>query len=381
MPPSSLKIAMLGLRCIGGQQTGGVERHVEELAVRMASAGHHLTVFCRSRYNPEGNRSYKGVTLKNCPAIYSKHLEAISHTLLVMPHVLSGFDIVHIHATGPSLLSWLPRLSGRKVIVTVHGLDFQRAKWAGLASLVLRAGSWTAVHCPNKTIVVSKAIKKYYLDHDGSQTNFIPNGVSAPVLRPLNQLKRFGLVTDGYLLSLGRLVPEKGLHYLIEAFSKIDTPLKLVIAGDSLLDDSYERQLRQMASADERIVFTGALFDEDKDEAYSNARAFMLPSDLEGLPITMLEALSYGCPVIASDIPQCAELCEEATREADKGFCFMFKAGQIESLRQKIILMLAEQEKKSVHEAARQHILSVYNWDKITAATLGLYGQALSGRG
>ncbi len=369
-----MNIAMLGLRSIGGQTSGGVERHVEELAVRMVAQGHKVTVFCRGRYN--SLEEYKGVRLVNRPAVYSKHLEAITHTLAIMPSVLAGFDVVHIHATGPSLFSWLPRLFGRKVVVTVHGLDFLRAKWGGLASLVLRCGAWTAAHCPNETIVVSRTLRAHYLKKDGIKTRWIPNGVSAPVSRRLDKLKRFGLEPGGYLLSLGRLVPEKGLHYLIQAFAGLDTPLKLVIAGGGLLDSGYERELHKLAAPDPRVIFTGPLYGEDKDEAFSNARFFVLPSDLEGMPIAMLEAMSYGCPMLTSDISECTEISLAAEEEGSPDICSTFAAGNIESLAAKLSDFLVNPELKALGERGRQYILARYSWDDITAQTLAVYMDA-----
>ncbi len=182
-----MRIAVLGLRSIGADTSGGVERHVQELAVRMAAQGHEVTIFCRSRYNSDKLKEFQGVRLKNRPTLYSKHLEAIVHTAVVMPSVLIGYDVIHIHATGPSLLSWVPRLFGRKVVVTVHGLDFQRGKWGGFASAILRAGAWTAGKCPHETIVVSRVLQEHYRETYGVETHHIPNGVSAPEPSPLGR--------------------------------------------------------------------------------------------------------------------------------------------------------------------------------------------------
>lgn len=368
-----LRIAMLGLRGLGTSGQGGVERHVEELATRMAGKGHDVTVFCRTRYNPEGNRAYAGLRLVNKPAIYSKHLEAISNTAMIMPSVLWGYDIVHFHATGPSLLSWVPRLFRQKAVVTVHGLDFMRAKWGGLASAVLKAGAWTAINCPNATIVVSRTLQKYYKDTAGKDSYWVPNGVSEPVLRPLDALKRFGLEPGRYILSLGRLVPEKGIHYLINAFRALETDLKLVIAGGGMLDNSYERELREMAAGDERIIFTGPLYGPDKDEAFSNAELFVLPSDLEGMPIAMLEAMSYGCPLLSSDIPECAEIFTDVKISSEKPICASFSAADIYSLQESIKSLLTREDLAQMGQRGREYILKEYQWDKIADETLNVY--------
>lgn len=372
-----LGIAMLGLRGLGTSGQGGVERHVEELATRMAAKGHDLTVFCRARYNPEGNREYQGVKLVNKPAIYSKHLEAISNTAFTIPSVLRGFDIVHFHATGPSLLSWLPRLTGQKVVVTVHGLDFMRAKWGGIASAILKAGAWTAINCPNATIVVSRTLQKHYLHNTGKNSFWIPNGVNAPEQRELDAMKRFGLEKNRYILSLGRLVPEKGIHYLIPAFRNLETDIKLVIAGGGMLEDGYEQRLKKLAGDDARIIFTGPIYGQDKDEAFSNARLFVLPSELEGMPISMLEAMSYGCPMLSSDIPECVEVFTDPKIGDAAPICASSKVADIADLQKKLETLLHDPELAAMGERAKKYILQEYQWDSIAQNTLELYSSLL----
>lgn len=364
---------MLGLRGLGSAGQGGVERHVEELSWRMAERGHAVTVFCRSRYNPEGDRLYRGVRLVNRPAVYSKHLEAVTHTALVMPSLLWGFDVVHIHATGPSLFAWLPRLTGRKVVVTVHGLDYRRAKWGGLASAVLKAGAWTAIHCPAATIVVSRTLQEYYRESAGKESVWIPNGVNSPPRPALDGLKRFGLEKGRYILSLGRLVPEKGLHYLIPAYMALNAEEKLVVAGGGGPEDGYERRLRALAGKDARVIFTGPLYGRDKDEAFANAKCFVLPSDLEGMPIAMLEAMSYGCPVLASDIPECLEVFSGRDSPPDAPVARFFRAGDVSDLRNALAGLLRDGDLPALGENARGFVLNAYRWDDITESTLAVY--------
>lgn len=366
-----MKIAVLGLRSIGGDCSGGIERHVQELSTRMVARGHDVTVFCREKYNDAG-AEYQGVRLVDRPAIYSKHFEAISHTGIAVPSTLFGYDVVHFHATGPSLLSWVPRLTGTATVVTVHGLDFLRAKWGGLATMVLRAGAWTSGKCPSQTIVVSSVLKEYYHKAYEKETVHIPNGIEPPILRKLENLKRFGLEKDAYILSLGRLVPEKGIHYLIEAFRLVDTPMKLVIVGGDSLSGGYLDQLKVLAEGDERIIFTGPLYGPDKDEAFSNAKLFSIPSDLEGMPIAMLEAMSYGCPTLSSDIPECLEVFAE--REGQIGFSF--SQGDVESLNQQLEMMLGRSDLPSIGAAGKEFVLENYNWDTITEQTLSVYKDA-----
>ncbi|QJB57403.1 glycosyltransferase family 4 protein [Pseudodesulfovibrio sp. zrk46] len=368
---NSMRIAVLGLRSIGGECSGGIERHVQELSTRMVERGHDVTVFCRSKYNDLGS-DFVGIHLKNRPAVYSKHLEAITHTVATMPSVLFGYDIVHIHATGPSLLSWIPRLAGMATIVTVHGLDHLRAKWGGMASLVLKAGAWTSAHCPSKTIVVSNVLREHYLSKYGRQAVYIPNGIAEPTSRPLERLKRFGLESGRYILSLGRLVPEKGIHYLIKAFRSLDTDLRLAIVGEDSLSGGYLARLKELAGNDERIVFTGPLFDMDKDEAFSNAKLFCIPSDLEGMPIAMLEAMSYGCPTLSSDIQECLEV--YSGQEGQIGYAF--RQGDASDLSGKLNILISSGNLGHIGKSGRDFVLSEYNWDDITSKTLDVYSQA-----
>lgn len=367
-----MRVAFIGLRAIG-ICAGGIERHVEELALRMARQGIEVTVYCRKRYNTLGEGYFQGVRLVNLPALNTKHLEAISHTALAVLHALRGYDIIHIHALGPALLSWLPRLAGNRVVVTVHGLDFLRGKWGLLASGILRLGALVAAHCSSHTIVVSRQLRGYFAKRYAVDTTYIPNGISAPTLRPLQRLGRFGLEKNSYILFLGRLVPEKGAHDLIEAFRACDCGLKLVIAGGSSHSDTYVESLHQAAANDERIVFTGPLFGEDKDEAFSNAALFVLPSLLEGMPIVLLEAMSYGCPVLASDIPECLEVVQEHTPP----LTWTFRAGNSHSLATMLGEVLASGERVDRGARAREAVLARYEWDGIVAETLQCYQAAL----
>ena len=371
-----MRIAFIGLRSIGNC-SGGIENHVEQLALRMAGLGHEVTVFCREKYSETAGPAIKGLRLVNLPAIYTKHLEAISHTALSMPHALAGFDVIHIHALGPSLLSWVPRLLGRKVVVTVHGLDFLRSKWGGPASLILRGGAWTAVNCPNKTIVVSKVLREHFWEINNKETVYIPNGVTSPAIRPPDAIKRYGLQGKDYVLFLGRIVPEKGTHHLIRAFHDLKTDLKLVIAGGACHTDSYLEELRQLAASDSRVVFTGPLYGQEKDEIFSNARLFILPSELEGMPIVLLEAMSYGCPVLSSDIRECTEVFE--TGQGAAGYT-TFKAGDVESLRDNLSFMLnrASSDLEDMGRKGREFVLANYDWGAITDKTLKIYESVLN---
>lgn len=381
MPTAPLKIAMLGLRGVDGKLSGGVESHVAELSARMARRGHEVTVFCRAGYVPPQPGEYRGARRVVVPAVHTKHLEAITHTFCAMPSVVCGFDIVHFHGMGPSLMSWAPRLFGRRVVATAHGLDFLRAKWGMAARTALRAGAWCLGRFPHETIAVSRKLRDYYIEHMGRFTHYIPNGVNQPAMRDLDALaERFDLVRGEYILSLGRLTPEKGAHYLVEAFRGMDTSFKLVVAGDELFDNRYSARLRELAGGDRRIVFTGGLYGADKDEAFANAAAFVLPSDLEGMPIAMLEAMSYGCPVLSSDIAECDEIWDEAERRGAGTICSSFAAANVNDLRRALEALLRDPGRIAMGARAREYVLSRYDWDEIADATLDVYAAALGGK-
>lgn len=385
-----MRIAMVGLRAIGQtvpedagpretaflDRFSGVERAVEEISVRLAAAGHEVTVFCRARYNPQGALTFRGVALRNLPAIYTKHLEAISHTMLASLAAIKGYEVVHYHATGPALLSFLPRVLGTKTVVTVHGLDWQRAKWKGFAKVVLRAGAWAACHFPHRTIVVSKSLQNYYTSRYGRPTICIPNGVHPGQPLPPQRIRRFGVRGNDYILFLGRLVPEKGIHDLVDAFRSVPTEAKLLIAGGSSYSDDYLRELRARAQGDARIVFTGSLHGPDKAEAFSNALFFVLPSTLEGMPIAMLEAMSYGCPVLCSDILENVQVLRGEYGSATPGTMLgtTFRAGSVADLRLKIGALLANiGPAREVAVKAREHVLATFTWDRIAEQTARVY--------
>ena len=221
--------------------------------------------------------------------------------------------MVHIHAEGPAFFCWIPKLFGKRVICTIHGLDWDREKWRGsVASKFIRGGEKNAVKYADEIIVLSKDVQKYFLETYGRETHFIPNGVNRPEVREAKLITdHFGLEKDSYILFLGRLVPEKGIRYLVEAFKNVKTDKKLVIAGGSSDTDSFMEELKELAKGDNRILFTGFVQGAMLDELYSNAYIYTLPSDLEGMPLSLLEAMSYGNCCLVSDIPECAEVVED----------------------------------------------------------------------
>lgn len=370
-----LNIAMFGQKRIPSRE-GGVEIVVEELCTRMVAQGHNVTCYNRgghhvsgSEYDSKRLKEYKGIKLKTVPTIEKKGLAAVSSSFFAALCCAFGqYDIVHIHAEGPAFFAWLPKMFGKKVIVTIHGLDWQREKWkSGFGSTFIHQGEKNAVKFADEIIVLSKGVQDYFEKTYGRKTVFIPNGVSHHIEREPQIIKnKFGLDKDKYILFLGRLVPEKGIKYLIEAFKQVDTDKKLVIAGGSSDTSEFENEMKELAKEDKRILFTGFVQGQELEELYSNAYVYVLPSDLEGMPLSLLEAMSYGNCCLVSDIPECAEVVEDKA--------LIFKKADVKDLQSKLQDACDHSEKVDAHKKqAADFICSKYNWDEIVQATLKLY--------
>ena len=262
---------------------------------------------------------------------------------------------------------WLPKLFGKRCIATIHGLDHQRAKWGRFASAYIMMGEKCAVKFADEIIVLSENVQKYFKDTYGRETVFIPNGVSRPVVREANIIKKkFDLEKDSYILFLGRLVPEKGIRYLIEAFKQVRTDKKLVIAGGSSDTDAFATELKELAKEDERILFTGFVQGAELDELYSNAYVYSLPSDLEGMPLSLLEAMSYGNCCLVSDIEECTSVV------SDKAL--IFRKSDVNDLKEKLQYACDHMEAvQKMKEKAANYICKRYDWDNVTDRTLRLY--------
>jgi glycosyltransferase involved in cell wall biosynthesis len=383
-----VKIAFIGLRSIGPLASGGIEKAIEELSTRFVKLGHDVTVFCRARYAKDTGETFKGVHLKALPAIYTKHLEAISNTIAAIVCTLRGFDVIHINATGPALLSFMPRLFGQTVVVTVHGLDWKREKWGTLASWILRIGARAAIAFPQRTVVVSRTLKRHYQEKYGREVAYIPNGVNLPEPLSAPTAVRPGLEQGGYMLFLGRLVPEKGCHTLIEAFRGLDTDKKLVIVGEPSHSEDYARTLRQLVAGDSRIIFTGSLFGEEKDAIYRGAYLFALPSTIEGMALVLLEAMSYGKCCLCSDIDENLEVIDPASTGSSAGdsaailgsrLGVRFKTGDVVDLRQKMEFLLRHPDfVVEVGARARDYVAGSFNWDEIAVEYLSVYKDAVA---
>jgi len=369
-----LIIKMFGHKRIPSRE-GGVEVVVGELSTRMAEQGHRVICYNRSGSHdggikPAAGASLKGVSCKSVLTLNKKGLAAVTSSISAA--VCSAFgkaDVVHIHAEGPAFMCWLPKLFGKRVVVTIHGLDWQREKWKnGFGSRYIRAGEKMAVRFADEIIVLSKNVQQYFEDTYGRKTVWIPNGVCRPQIAEADEIcRQYGLQKNGYILYLGRLVPEKGAHYLIEAFRRTNTDKRLVIAGGISDTAEYGERIKTLAEGDERILFTGFVQGKLLQELCSNAWIFVQPSDLEGMPLTLLEAMSYGNCCLISDIPEHTEVAEH--------YAVTFQKGNMENLREKLQhLCTATQQVEALKAVSADYICEKYNWDQVTRKTLELYG-------
>lgn len=368
------------LGCFGHKRIpsreGGVEIVVEELCTRMVRLGYDVTCFNRAghhvsgaEYDAEKINNYKGIHIKTVPTIEKKGLAAVSSAFFAAIFSAFGkYDVVHIHAEGPAFFSWLPKLFGKRTIVTIHGLDWQREKWeSGLGSKFIRQGEKNAVKYADEIIVLSKGVQDYFKETYGRETCFIPNGIDRPEIKEARLItEKFGLNKDSYILFLGRLVPEKGIRYLVKAFKEVKTDKKLVIAGGTSDTDSFIKELKDLAEGDDRIIFTGFVQGEILDELYSNAYIYTLPSDLEGMPLSLLEAMSYGNCCLVSDIPECAEVVEDKA--------LIFKKSDVSDLREKLQDACGDSEKvEGYKKQAADFICEKYSWNDVVKETMKLY--------
>lgn len=371
-----MRIAMIGARGVPAT-FGGVERHVEELGARLAAKGHDVTVFARNNYGQTRAPEYRGIKVQYLPVLDTKHLEAISHAgLATLTALFEGYDLYHYHAIGPGLPAMIPRYLGRgRVVQTIHGLDSRRAKWGSFAQRVLEIGEKLSARVPHATVVVSRDLQRHYQKRHSRETYFIPNGVEPGKRRPARLIsERYGLERGKYLLFVGRFVPEKAPDLLIRAFRQLTGDTRLVLAGGSSHTDAYEAELRDEAALDPRVLFTGYVYGEVLDELYSNAGAFVLPSRLEGLPLTLLEAAAFGVPLVASDIPPHVEVLEESA-PGRRLFGVGDEAALIRGLRQ--ILDEGEDGRRAA-VAFGKGVMSRHRWDVATAAIEDVYTRVLA---
>ena len=367
MSAKKYKIVVLGTRGFPDVQ-GGVETHCEHLYPLLVEKGCEVIVFARSPYVNQKIISFKGVSVKPLFCPKNKGLEAIVHTFLgVIAARLENPDLVHVHAIGPSLLIPFARLLGLRVVKTHHGPDYDRQKWGTFAKKMLMLGEYLGVLFSNEVISISHPIANIIKKRTGrKRINIIPNGVEIPeVAKGEAVLEKYGLEKGKYIFTVGRFVPEKGFHDLIEAFNLIDMDVKLVIAGDADHADEYSYKLKEQAKKNDKIILTGFIKGAPLHELYSYAGLFVLSSYHEGLPIVLLEALSYGLSCIASDIP--------ANRNVDLGGERFFTPGDINLLADKLRFFLAEEFTYEDRDAQIKMVRENYDWAKVADSTFRVY--------
>jgi glycosyltransferase involved in cell wall biosynthesis len=365
---TGLRVAFIGGRGVVSKYSG-IETYYEEIGKRLAEMGHDVTVYCRTYFSPP-QPMYNGMRLVRLPTIRSKHLDTLVHTLLSTIHALFGdCDIVHYHCLGPALFSFLPRWFGKKTVVTVQGLDWQRRKWGRIASTILRLGERASIKLPDTTMVVSRTLQDYYRTHYETEPVYVPNGTTLRQRRATGRLRGWGLEPGAYILFLGRFSPEKNCDLLIHAYEQIDTPVKLVLAGGSSHSDVYVKLLRQHQG--DRVRLLDWVSGEALDELLTNAMLFVLPSDMEGLSLALLDAMGAGVCVLASDIPENRELVE--------GAGFTFRHGDREDLERMLRLLISEPEvRKAAASKAREKVWEHYLWGRVAKEIASVY-QDLAG--
>ncbi|MCP3872385.1 MAG: glycosyltransferase family 4 protein [Desulfobacteraceae bacterium] len=360
-----MKIAFVAVK--GIPIGGGIEKLTEEIGARLVKKGHEVIVYASRDYGTK-DCEYNGMTIKTVPSINTKSFHKLSICFNATLDVLINrdVDIVHVHAIGPSLFSIFPRMVGIPTVVQTHGIEWQRDKWGFAGRTFLKLSDYTAVYFPNKITAVSKVQKAYFKEQYGCGVECIPNGVNKVEYRKPDKILEMGLEKGKYILFAARLVAEKGPHFLIEAFKGIDTDMKLVIAGDAAHAEDYKASLREMVGNDDRILFPGFVAGRIIEELFSNSYFFCLPSTLEGLPIALLEAMSYGSCCLSSDIPENMEAVEE--------YGYTFKNRDVMDLREKLQFLIDNPEKvKEKKKAARAHVLNNYSWDTVTDQMEDLY--------
>lgn len=363
-----MRLAMIGHKDFPSR-SGGVEVVVFELSTRLAQRGHSVTVYNRGRRAGDNQGSVQGVAYVRTATSQRQSLNALLYSITATLQALpQKYDLIHYHALGPSVMLLLPHLRGIPTVATVHGLDWQRAKWNRLGAAYLKLGERIIARYADEVIVLSRDVQSYFWNTYGRSTNLIENAVTPVETAPCCEIRRqFGLERHEYVLYLARIVPEKGLHHLIRAFRRCEGPYRLAVAGE-LPDNDYGREIRRLADGCDRIVFTGFVQGQVLQELYSNCALYVLPSHVEGMALTLLEAMSAGARCLTSDIPENTDVLGE--------FGTFFISGDEESLYQALSSLLSQPAENPRAEEQRQLIRRQYSYDTMVEKTLAVYEKA-----
>lgn len=373
-----MKIAFIGQKGIPAK-SGGVEKHVEEIATRLAQKGHEVFVYVRNNYTPKNLTTYRGIKLIHLPSISTKHLDAISHTFFATIHALfQNYDIIHYQAIGPSSLSIIPKIFKRKsvIIATYHCQDYFHKKWNWFARTCLRFGEIITSKIPDRTIAVSEILGDYIFSKFKKRAVVIPNGMNVFPTQENQYLSKWNLQKGSYILSVSRLIRHKGIHYLIEAFKSLEDKhltrgKKLVIVGDGFHTNDYVKEIKDLSRGRENIIFTGSQTGEALNQLFSHAYCFVQASESEGLSLALLEAMGYGKATISSDI-------KENMQVLDDEVSISFHSGDIYDLEEKLVFFINNPALvKTMGEKAMEKAWAKFSWDKIVNQIEMVYEDAL----
>ena len=373
-----MKIAMIGHKRVPSRE-GGVEVVVTELSTHMAAMGQD--VVCYNRWEPSVQKDmpkkdeYQGVQLRRVRTFERASLNAIVYSFFATLRAIFSrrYDVIHIHAEGPASMAVLTHLFRVPTVVTIHGLNWQCAKWGGFATRFLRFGEKMAARYADDLIVLSRGNAQYFRDTYGRDSRLIPNGITVrPPAPPREIAERWGLKKDGYVLFLARITPEKGLHHLLDAYQTLNTRMPLVLAGPLTPQTDYIVKVCEQAAKDDRVLTTGFVSGTTFEELMSNAAVYVLPSDVEGMSISLLEALSYGRRCLVSDIPE--------NRDVAGSYARYFEKGNAQSLAGALGAMLCEPDDPQAAEKRMQYVRDTFDWDAVTQSTIDVYQSAIEKR-
>ena len=377
-----MKVAMIGHKVVPSRR-GGIESVLTNLCPIMAEMGVDVTCYNRSSDKVENeyvgtvvNNEYCGVKIKKAWTLSGKGVSAmIASFTAAISAAFGKYDIVHFHAEGPCAAMWIPKIFGKRCVATVHGLDWQREKWSGsFASKYIKFGEKVMVKCADEIIVLSESAKTYFKEAYNRETVLINNGIDKPTIKQAEKITElYGLSKGDYICTVSRLTAEKGIHYLIDAYNNIKTDKKLVIAGDTSDTNEYVASLKQMASGNPNIIFTGFISGDLLKEIYSNAYIVAVPSDIEGMSLSLLEALAYGNAVLCSDIPENTLVTEDKA--------IHFKKSNVVDLQNKLQNMCDDNLcVENIKRGVDDFILGKYNWNDVAVATHNLYKKVLGNK-
>ena len=370
-----MKVAMIGHKVIPSRR-GGIENVLTTLCPLLVEKGAEVTCYNRMTDKVENeyigtveNNMYRGVKVKNAWTVKARGISAmIASFTAAIAAAFGKYDIVHFHAEGPCAALWIPKLFGKKCVATVHGLDWQREKWGkGFASKYIKFGEKVLAKYADEIIVLSQSAYDYFKETYNREAVIIHNGIDKPVLRKADKItKMYPISENEYVCIISRLTAEKGIHYLIDAYNDVKTEKKLVIAGDTSDTDEYVAMLREKAKDNPNIIFTGFISGDTLDEMYSNAYMVCLPSDLEGMSLSLLESLAYGNAVLCSDIPENTSVAGEKA--------VYFSRGNVSDLKEKLQQMLDDEILvKNLKEDSSDYITGKFSWNDVADSTLALY--------